>query len=153
MSYSDLLKDPRWQRKRLEVMEAAGFACELCRATDKTLNVHHAKYVRGRKPWEYDRSELHCLCEGCHRSEHGIQTATEKREQAERIASEWQFKTRIDKWRAEHPEGAALMDRMTDARARMSIGSEAEKDAALTEYVELIPQLSKHNPPRVWVRS
>lgn len=32
-------KDPRWQRKRLEVMQIARFECELCASKDKTLNV------------------------------------------------------------------------------------------------------------------
>lgn len=71
VSYSDLLRDPRWQRKRLEVMSAAGFACIQCGDTETTLNVHHTHYVKGRKPWEYDASELRCLCEPCHGREHG----------------------------------------------------------------------------------
>jgi hypothetical protein len=66
--YWQLLRDPRWQRKRLEVMERAGFACEDCGETTKTLNVHHTHYVKGRKPWEYQTSELRCLCEDCHAS-------------------------------------------------------------------------------------
>lgn len=53
-------KRPEWQRKRLEVMGA----------TDKTLNVHHAHYVRGRMPWEYDAESLRCLCEECHQVRH-----------------------------------------------------------------------------------
>jgi hypothetical protein len=59
-------RDPRWQRKRLAVMEAAGFACEQCGTTDKTLNVHHRHYTKGAKPWEYADDELRCLCERCH---------------------------------------------------------------------------------------
>lgn len=66
MSYSDLLKDPRWQRKRLEVLERADFACEHCGATEMTLHVHHTHYKKGRKPWEYEGSTLLCLCENCH---------------------------------------------------------------------------------------
>lgn len=64
--YWQLLRDPRWQRKRLEIMERAGFQCEECRAADKTLNVHHTHYVKGRKPWEYQNTDLRCLCEDCH---------------------------------------------------------------------------------------
>lgn len=59
-------KDPRWQRKRLEVMERAQFACERCKTDAKTLNVHHGYYERGKKPWEYQSETLHCLCEDCH---------------------------------------------------------------------------------------
>ena len=66
-SYSDKLKDPRWQRKRLEVMEAADFACENCGDSESTLNVHHGYYEWGREPWDYDLETLHCLCEPCHK--------------------------------------------------------------------------------------
>jgi hypothetical protein len=65
-SYAEKLRDPRWQRKRLEILEAAGFACEECKATDKTLHVHHVVYTKGLEPWEYYRRELIVLCEDCH---------------------------------------------------------------------------------------
>lgn len=65
-SYYELLRDPRWQRKRLEVMQAADFACKECGSRDRTLNVHHTFYERGRAPWEYEAEHLRCLCEGCH---------------------------------------------------------------------------------------
>jgi hypothetical protein len=34
MGYADLLKNPQWQKKRLEVLEASGWECEMC--GDKT---------------------------------------------------------------------------------------------------------------------
>lgn len=108
MSYSDLLKDPRWQRKRLEVMHLANFACEVCGSTTATLNVHHARYVRGRMPWDYSHAELHCLCEACHRSEHGIRTAEEERERLRVLEADVELET----WRKANPEGAAMMDRI-----------------------------------------
>lgn len=66
LAYAELLKDPRWQRRRLEVLNAAKFACHSCRSTTETLHVHHLYYVRARKPWEYDDDALVCLCESCH---------------------------------------------------------------------------------------
>lgn len=66
MSYAELLKDPRWQRKRLEVLNRADFTCQECSDKTKTLHVHHTYYAKGRKPWEYDATELKCLCEDCH---------------------------------------------------------------------------------------
>jgi hypothetical protein len=63
-------KDPRWQRKRLEVMQHANFACERCRSTDKTINVHHKFYRRNADPWDYQDRELMCLCEPCHEEWH-----------------------------------------------------------------------------------
>ena len=66
-AFWELYKDPRWQRKRLEVMSLAGFACEECGDTGTTLNVHHGYYEKGNAPWEYDNDTLHCLCEPCHK--------------------------------------------------------------------------------------
>lgn len=69
-SYSEKLKDPRWQRKRLEVFHRDGFACVWCLDSTKTLHVHHANGYRKIEPWEYDLSELQTLCEPCHTNAH-----------------------------------------------------------------------------------
>lgn len=68
-SYAAKLRDPRWQKKRLEVLERAGWACEMCGDHETTLHVHHKQYLKGREPWEYDADQLAALCEFCH--EHG----------------------------------------------------------------------------------
>jgi len=68
-SYYELLKDPRWQRKRLEVMQRDEFRCAECGNHVKTLNVHHIRYRRGKKPWEYDDGDLVTLCEDCHKQQ------------------------------------------------------------------------------------
>lgn len=44
-SYSEKLKDPRWQKKRLEVMESNEFCCEMCGDNESTLHVHHKEYL------------------------------------------------------------------------------------------------------------
>ena len=66
MLYAEKLKDPRWQRRRLEVLERDNFTCELCGATHKTLHVHHGYYANDMDPWDYAMSSLHCVCEDCH---------------------------------------------------------------------------------------
>lgn len=66
MNYSQKLKDPRWQKKRLEVMERDKFTCRTCGETKETLTVHHINYRKGADPWEYDSDNLRCLCESCH---------------------------------------------------------------------------------------
>jgi len=71
-SYSAMYRDPRWQKKRLEIMERDEFRCCSCGATDKTLNVHHAYYEKGKKPWEYDNKMLLTLCEDCHEKWHEV---------------------------------------------------------------------------------
>jgi hypothetical protein len=71
-SYGELLKDPRWQRRRLEILNRANFACESCDAADRTLHVHHRIYRKGAMPWEYEDYELIALCESCHAVEHEL---------------------------------------------------------------------------------
>ncbi len=66
MSYAESFRDPRWQKKRLKIMERDNFTCRHCRNKEKTLNVHHLRYSGGKKPWEYDDQFLVTLCEGCH---------------------------------------------------------------------------------------
>jgi hypothetical protein len=65
-SYSEKLKDPRWQRKRLEIMQRDEFRCVQCKDAESTLNVHHVYYRRGRDPWDYPNYLLVTLCEDCH---------------------------------------------------------------------------------------
>lgn len=69
-TYYEKLKDPRWQKKRLEVMSDRNFTCELCGDTETSLNVHHKEYFKGLDPWEYDVNQLACLCENCHENHH-----------------------------------------------------------------------------------
>ena len=69
-NYSELLKDPRWQKKRLEILSLRGFKCENCANEENQLHVHHRFYLKGRKSWEYDNDVLQVLCETCHENEH-----------------------------------------------------------------------------------
>jgi hypothetical protein len=68
-SYSELLLDPRWQRKRLEIMQRDDFTCQKCSCSSDTLNVHHCYYENGLSPWEYPDSSLLTLCKLCHSEE------------------------------------------------------------------------------------
>ena len=68
--YSDLLKDPRWQKKRLEILERDQWQCVACWDNKTTLNVHHIDYVKRKKPWEYEDDELVTLCDDCHNELH-----------------------------------------------------------------------------------
>ncbi len=63
--YSDLLKDPRWQKKRLEILNRDEFECKYCNDDENTLHVHHIKYAKGN-PWDIDNKYLITLCERCH---------------------------------------------------------------------------------------
>lgn len=70
MTYSEQLRHPLWQRKRLEVLDKAEWSCQACGAKDQTLHVHHKRYVKGRMAWQYESAELAALCETCHQETH-----------------------------------------------------------------------------------
>lgn len=66
MTYSEKLKDPRWQKKRLEILSRDEFSCQSCGDTESSLQVHHKNYFKGREPWEYNENHLVTLCDSCH---------------------------------------------------------------------------------------
>ena len=65
-----------WKEYQAEIIELDGGACRRCGRTAAgdgvVLQVHHKKYVAGRKAWEYPPSDCETLCKGCHAEEHGI---------------------------------------------------------------------------------
>ncbi len=77
-SYYELLKHPKWQRKRLEILQRASFECEDCGSTEATLNVHHSYYEKGLAPWEYPDESLHCVCDDCHKRQQDILTLLQR---------------------------------------------------------------------------
>jgi hypothetical protein len=62
--YGEKLRDPRWQKVRLTIMNRDGFACKLCQDLKSTLNIHHLKYEK--EPWDCPPELLITLCEDCH---------------------------------------------------------------------------------------
>lgn len=67
--YSELLLDPRWQKKRLQILERDQWTCRVCGDKTKTLHVHHTLYKRGVDPWDADDKTLVTLCSACHEAE------------------------------------------------------------------------------------
>jgi len=65
-TYIELLKHPKWQKKRLQILSRDNFTCQDCFDDEKTLHVHHKIYTKGAKPWEYEDVHLITLCEDCH---------------------------------------------------------------------------------------
>lgn len=66
-TYSDKLKSPKWQKKRLEILSRDKFTCKLCKDTETQLHVHHKYYENGCDPWEYPNKALVTLCAHCHK--------------------------------------------------------------------------------------
>jgi len=66
--YQKKLLDPRWQKKRLVVLERDGWRCQICGDDESTLHVHHKYYGNG-EPWEIADEALVALCADCHDDE------------------------------------------------------------------------------------
>lgn len=67
MTYAEQLKSPKWQKKRLEILERDNFECQSCGCEDKQLHVHHKSYEYGKLAWEYDSINYISLCHYCHK--------------------------------------------------------------------------------------
>lgn len=65
MTYSEKLRDPRWQKKRLEIFARDKWKCSICHSSEKELQVHHLVYSR-RDPWDYPDECYQTLCAECH---------------------------------------------------------------------------------------
>ena len=65
-TYSDKLKDPRWQKRRLRVMERDDWKCRDCRNHRSQLHVHHCYYIPGVDPWDQPEEAMLTLCDECH---------------------------------------------------------------------------------------
>lgn len=66
-NYSEKLKSPKWQKKRLEILKRDEFSCQLCGDEESTLHVHHIGY--SSDPIKTPNELLITLCESCHSEE------------------------------------------------------------------------------------
>lgn len=82
MTYIEKLKSPKWQKKRLEILERDNFSCKCCGDSESSLHVHHTKYLANTDPWEYENDSLITLCETCHAE------VTWKKKEVKRIIDE-----------------------------------------------------------------
>ena len=129
MNYADDLRHPLWQRRRLRVLECAGWKCECCGDTEGQLHAHHKVYVRGRRPWQYDDDQLECLCDGCHERAHA------------------QLK-QLELAVAAHPTSALpalakLFDKLGDVLSAESPGQRIDARNALEDELEVILDLRR----------
>lgn len=67
MTYNEKLQDPRWQKKKNEILRRDKFVCKSCFDKTTNLQVHHIKYIFGAEPWEYENKNLITLCKVCHK--------------------------------------------------------------------------------------
>lgn len=85
MTYSEKLRDSRWQKKRLEVLQREDFKCQWCKMIhgvdldqNQEVQVHHGYYEKGLDPWEYDSDSLFCLCKEHHKKAQYLLTAAKR---------------------------------------------------------------------------
>lgn len=71
--YEKQLQDKRWKAFRKFVFAVRGNKCEICGGTH-VLQVHHPKYISGRRAWEYTCNEVQVLCHDCHEKVHNIKS-------------------------------------------------------------------------------
>lgn len=67
--YWKKLKNTRWQKKRLELLNAADFKCQspFCFNDENAeLHIHHRIYIKGKQPWEYEPWAYIVVCDKCH---------------------------------------------------------------------------------------
>ena len=69
-----LYRKDSWKQRCQQIIEADGNACCDCgrQPPEVVLQVHHLKYEKGKKPWEYNREDLITLCKGCHARRHNL---------------------------------------------------------------------------------
>lgn len=66
MTYSEKLRSPLWQKKRLQILERDNWKCCACGNATRNLQVHHLIYCKGSNPWDYADDVYQTLCEECH---------------------------------------------------------------------------------------
>ena len=67
--YQQQLQHPLWLKKRDIILNRDQHKCVQCGSEHK-LQVHHTRYTKGKKAWEYPNATLVTLCEVCHTKVH-----------------------------------------------------------------------------------
>lgn len=66
MTYKEQMKSPKWQKKRLEIMQRDNFKCTICGNDKDQLHIHHLYYRPGFKIFDYENESLVTVCNKCH---------------------------------------------------------------------------------------
>lgn len=71
-NYNDQLNSSEWKAYREFILTVRGYRCDVC-GCNHNLQIHHKKYIDGRKAWEYIPNEVLVLCCDCHKRIHGLE--------------------------------------------------------------------------------
>lgn len=77
MTYKEKLQSPKWQKKRLEILQRDNFQCFDCGNSESQLHVHHEIYFKDLEPWECPDECLTTLCSNCHEMYHIVEKQSE----------------------------------------------------------------------------
>lgn len=134
-SYGEQLRHPNWQRKRLEILQRDEFTCQACHDSESTLHVHHRRYIKGNKVWEYDDNDLVTLCEECHEDAHAKDA---------RLSYIYTF-TRVDGPVSDCEANAILAGWVSRGRRLDALFEHEERDNAQTFVIgEIAAEMSGH---------
>src|SRR5690349_18394749 len=70
--YTNLLRHPLWQKKRLYIFQRDNFQCQKCFDIFSNLQVHHKYYKPDTFPWDYPDDCFVTVCDLCHEKEEFI---------------------------------------------------------------------------------
>jgi len=70
MNYKEQIAHPKWQKKRLQILERDNFTCQICLDTETQLHIHHQYYDKTFQTmaWEYPNHVYKTLCADCHKA-------------------------------------------------------------------------------------
>lgn len=75
-SYREYIDSDKWREFKASIIMERGKVCENCRATPRTIDLHHLTYAR----FKNERSEdVKLLCRKCHAAVHGVKDFKSKR--------------------------------------------------------------------------
>jgi hypothetical protein len=75
MKYKEQLQHPKWQKKRLTILNRDKFTCQICGDKETQLHVHHKEY--SGKAWEAKDEDLTTICKHCHKLTHAYNNVNE----------------------------------------------------------------------------
>lgn len=70
LTYKEQIAHPKWQKKRLEILQRDNFTCQICLDTETQLHIHHQYYDKTFQTmaWEYPNHAYKTLCADCHKA-------------------------------------------------------------------------------------
>jgi hypothetical protein len=121
-TYVEKLKDPRWQKFRLRILERDEFKCRRCRCDKRELHAHHLYYISKREPWEYPPASLITLCFQCHKEVASIRFF------------EWEYLVQVFEY------GASEFCKISDKLIKSGITPGHQVEVMLSALESLLPE-------------